>query len=236
MTKPTFAVTPATFHKTITSFTVTNTTIAKILVETLPNAAAAGNLPLYYGGASLIAIDAASTDGSDKIIVLWDGIVLTTQGTTPTGVMATTATTNGTITRVNNSWITDGWKIGDTGMIFTPEGTAQVAVAIDGILFVVTAVTATTITVNGTPFAANATLTTGTRVIRVARRFQATIAANSGNSSTIPAITMLNNAMDGSVLRSNGYLGETNVLIAGLVASASALNAAISIATTYARY
>lgn len=236
MTNPAAANTPATFGVRASSFTVTNTTIAKVLVEPQVAAAASSPTPLFYGGASVIGLDACSTDAADKIVNLWVGEILTTQETTNTGEIDTTATTNGTITRVNGSFITDGWKIGDLCMIFTPDNTAQAATGIDGIVCTLTAVTATTLTMSGTPIAAQSSLTAGTRLVRVARRGQFSVPANSGNSTTIPSVSLLGNSNDGSILRDEIKLGTTSMLIGALNASASALTAAISITASYARY
>lgn len=236
MSSAQYAITPASFHTRFTGFTATSTTIAKVLVEPQASAAAAGNLPPYYGGCSVIALDAASTDGSNKDIDLWTGEVLTTQDVTLTGVMATTATTNGTLTRVNGSFITDSWKIGDNLMIFTPDNIAQVASTVDGLLSIITAVTATTITISGTTWTAQTPLTTATRIVRVARQFRATVPLSSGNTNAIGSTSLLGHINDGSIIRTEKKLGQTSMLIGAMVANPSALPAAITITATYARY
>lgn len=239
MPGPLYSITPSKFETRYTQFTVTNTTIAKVLVEPQAAGAASGNVPQYYGGFSLIELLASSTDSSNKDIILWEGEVLTTQETSNTGTLATTATTNGTITRVNGSFITDGWKIGDGGMIFTPDNTAQAATGIDGIKFVVTAVAAGTITVSGTPYAANAGLTAGTRLVRVSQLARHTITANAGNTATssgTPNVNLLVQSMDYSMFKNDRKFGATSMIIAGMQANVSALTAQISVLARYARY
>lgn len=239
MPGPQYGVVPSGFNTRYSQFTVTNTTIAKVLVETQAAAAASGNNPAYYGGFSLIELVASSTDGTARDIILWEGEVLTTQETTNTGTMATTATTNGTITRASGSFITDGWKIGDGGMIFTPDNTAQAATGIDGIKFVITAVAAGTITVSGTPYAANAGLTAGTRLVRVSQLARHTIAINAGNTTTssgTPNVNLLNQSMDYTYNKFDRKFGPTSMLIGGMQANVSALTAQIGVLARYAKY
>lgn len=229
-------VAPNDFLVRSTGFTVTSGTVAKVLVETQAAAAAASPLPAYYGGCTVIDLVAASTDSANKDIDIFLGEVLTTQDNTNTGVLATTATVNGTVTRVNGSFITDKWKVGDNIMIFTPDGTAQVATTVDGLLSTITAVAATTLTINGTTWSAQTPLTSGTRLVRVSRLFRAQIPLNSGNTNAITNYSLLGSSMDSSVMRFEKKLGSNNMLIGAMVANPSALPAYLSVTATYARY
>lgn len=230
---------PASFDTRYTQFTVGNTTIAKVLVEAQASAAASGNNPLFIGGFSLLELLASSTDAAAKDIIIWEGEVLTTQDATNTGALATA--TSSTITRATStpqSFITDGWKVGDALMVFTPDNSAQVGTGIDGIKAILTGVAAGTLTVNGTPFSTG-TLTAGTRLVRVSQLARHTIAINAGNTATAsgtPNVNLLNQSMDISTFKNDRKFGSTAMIIGGLQANASALPAQISVLARYAKY
>ena len=246
MSSPRFTATPASVAVTPkpTSFTVTNTTVAKVVVEPftaspeVQGTTVIAPVAPFAGGATLLDLVVASTDASNKDIILWLGKILTTQSAAPTG--AITLTAQNKLSRVNNSWITDGWLAGDLVMAFTPVGTAQVVAAIDGILGVVTTVTALDLTATGTPWAAGSNvLTGGTRIVNVSQLFRTTVTANAGNTTTAsgtPSTNLLNNSMDGATIRTELKLGADSLLIAGMQANVSALPAAISLSPRVARY
>lgn len=232
MSGPVNAITPAGFRvEAADTFIAANSTLAKVLVETTPGAAAAGTTPALYGGCTVLDIVAASTDASNKDVILYIGNVTTTQDATNTGAMTTTTST---ITRTNGSFITDGWRVGDLVMTFAPANAAPNA-SQDGVIGTVTTVAALTLTVNGTPFAA-LTLANGTRVVRVRPHFRATVAANSGTNGTSPSVGLLNNGQDGSSVRTELKLGPTNMLIAAMQSAVSALPAYVSIGAVTAQY
>ena len=232
MTNPVNAAVPAGFSSHRISLTVSNTTIARVLIEPQLAAVATTTSPLFYGGSTLIDMIGASTDGTSRDVFFYDGFIRTTQETTNTGAMATTAST---ITRTNGSFIADAWGPGDQVMIFAPVGTAANA-AVDGILGVVTAVVALTITVNGTPFGVLSPLAAGTRIVRMTPWFRAPVAANAGTNGTTANVKLLGNALDVATITIERKLGSSNLIAVHLPVQASALPAAVSITATIARY
>lgn len=230
MTTPLHAIVPAAFLNFSANFIAANGTAAKVVVDPQPAAAAGALSPLYMGGGTVIDKVGVSSDTVAKDVIMWQGTALTTVG----GATGTAASTTSTLTRTTGSFITDGWSVGDLVMAFAPIGTAPNA-AVDGILGTITAVTATTITVNGTPFAA-LTLATGTRLCRMMQALRAPIPAGSGTNGTAPSVNLLNNALDGSVLRYERKLGPNELLAASMASAVSALPAFVNISVQFARY
>lgn len=236
MSQPAYAVVPSRFDtpKPL-GFTAANTTVAKILFEPQASAAATGNDPPFYGGSTVLDLTVSSTDGTAKDMDVWQGKILTTQSAGATGTLS--ITTQNVLNRTAGSWIADGHQVGDEVMIFAPYGTAQAATGIDGIVGIVTAVAALTMTVNGTPWANNAGLTAGTRVINVSRLFRTSIPANSGSVAGTKNVSLVNNSNDSAQTQLELKLGSDTVLIANMVAAVSALPARVAIATrSIARY
>lgn len=236
MTQAAYGNLPAGFRspKPI-AFTVTNSTVAKILVDQIPAATASGSLPPYYGGGTLIDLTATSSDASDKDVIIYVGTVLTTQDPVSTGSITTGA--QNSLTRGSGSWIIDGFEVGALAMIFTAAGTAQVVTGIDGIPLIVTGVTATALTFNGTPLAAGANvLTTGTRICAVADKARVTVTADAGNG-TVPNVCLLGNpAYDNSMVTSELKFGPENLLIAAMASAVSALPAQVKLLPSVADY
>jgi hypothetical protein len=236
MTQAAYGNLPAAFRspKPI-AFTVTNGTTAKILIEQIPAANASGSLPPYYGGGTLIDLTATSTDSSNKDAILYVGTVLTTQDPTNTGNI-TTGSQN-TLTRVNGSWIADGFEVGALAMIFTAAGTAQVVTGIDGLPLIVTGVTATVLTFNGTPLAAGANiLTAGSRILAIADKTRNTVTANAGNG-TVPNVCLLANpSQDNSKVTTELKFGADNMLIVAMASAVSALPAQVKVLPSIGRY
>jgi len=226
------AITPAYFESIgPVSFVAGNSTLAKVLVEPKVGAAAAGTLPAFYGGCTIIDLTASSTDAASKDVYIYLGRIFTTQETTATGAMTTTTST---IPRTNGSFITDGWLVGDLVMTFAPVGTAPNA-SMDGVLGVVTTVAALTLTVNGTPFAA-LTLAAGTRIVKVSPLFRAPVAASSGTNGTAPNVLFQGNALDSTATPLERKLGTTDMLIGAMQAAVAALPAYVSFTGQVARY
>jgi hypothetical protein len=228
-----YAVVPSSFENASASFIAANALIAKILIDQYLPAAETATTPMFYGGCTVIDLTAVSTDTVAKDILMYHGIVGTTQEATKTAAMATTT---GGISRVNGSFIADGFKVGDQVMTFAAPGVVANA-AVDGILATITAITATNITVNGTPFAAGA-LGGGTRVCRVALDLRATlpIGAGTNNTANNPSIGLLNHAQDGSLMRYERKISPNEVLILAMQAAVSALPGYVSASAQIARY
>ena len=232
MSSPIFADVPSAFSGIVpVNFTVDNITAAKVVQEPLLAAVESATTPLYYGGCTIIDLTASSTDGASKNVIIYTGRITTTQETTQTGAMATTTST---ATRVNNSFINDGFLIGDLVMLFSPVGTTRNA-GVDGILCTVTTVAALTLTFSGTPIAALA-LATGTRLVRVSNLFMAPVAASSGTNGTLANVKILGNSLDQSSIFTERKLGSTEMLIAAMQSNVSALPAYVNISGQVARY
>lgn len=236
MASPQYAITPSNFiTPDPTTFIAANATAAKIVVEPQPEAAITATLPPFVGGATLLDLTATSTDAAAKDVLVYLGTLMTAQDATATGNVTLTAQNN--LARVNGSWIADRWVVGDLLMSFAAPGTAQVATGIDGIVGTVTTVTALNLTVNGTPFAAGTNvLTAGTRLVNVSQLFRTTIAANSGNSATIPNVSLLGSPQDAAIIRTELKLGSTSFLIVAMQAAVAALPAFITLSPRLARY
>jgi hypothetical protein len=233
MSNPQNAVLPSGFDRAgPVGFIAADSTLAKVLVEPQAGAAVAGTSPLYFGGASVIDGTISSTDSADKEVMLYAGQVMTTQETTATGVMATTT---GTITRINGSFITDGWRVGDTVMLFCPANAARVA-GVDGVLGIVTTVAALTLTVNGTPFTASTPLVAGMRACRMHAQARIAVPLGSGTVAGAASVALVGNGADGSTITTEMKLGPTDLLAVAMAAATSALPATVNVDATIARY
>lgn len=237
MTQAAYGNLPAGFRSPKpVAFTATNGTVAKILVDQIPASLASATLPPYYGGGTLIDLTATSTDAAAKDVILYVARVMTTQDASATGNITTSA--QNVLARANGSWITDGWQVGDAAMIFAPTTLAQVVAGIDGIALIVTGVTATQLTFNGTPLAAGSNvLVAGTRICAVADKARVTVPANSGNSSTIPNTLLLgNSSFDSSKVTSELKFGPDNIIAAAMQAAVSALPAQVKLLPSIGLY
>lgn len=214
------------------SFIAADTTKVKLIVDPQGAAAAAGTQPLKQGGCTVIDCTIASSDATARDVQLWAGSVVTTQEATATGTITTTTST---IVRATGSWITAGVRPGCLVMMFAPLNLAENA-SIDGILGVVTAVTATTITVNGTPFAVSAGLAAGTRIAIMSPLYRVNVPGSSGVSSSVPNVAVIDAANNNGVIRTELKLGATNILAAGMAATINPLPAYVNVAAQIARY
>lgn len=236
MTQPAYGTLPAGFRSPRpVAFTAANGTTAKILVDQMPAALANGALPPYYGGGSLLDLTATSTDASNRDVTIYMGTVLTTQDATATGTITTGA--QNSLTRTAGSWLADGFEVGLLAMVFAASGVAQVVTGIDGLPLIVTGVTATVLTFNGTPLAAGSNvLSAGSRIMAVADKARVTVTANAGNG-TVPNVCLLGNSLqDNSKVPTEIKLGTDNVLIAAMAAAVSALPAQVKLLPSVVRY
>lgn len=236
MTQPAYGNLPAAFRSPRpVGFVAANGTTAKILVDQIPASVAIGALPPYYGGGTLIDLTATSTDAAAKDAILYVGTVLTTQDSTATGSITTGA--QNTLTRTAGSWLADGFEVGLLAMVFAAAGGVQVVTGIDGLPLIVTGVTATVLTFNGTPLAAGANiLSSGSRILSVADKSRNSVAANAGNG-TIPNTLLLANAQqDNSKVTSELKFGPANMLIVAMGSAVSALPAQVKLTPSIAAY
>ncbi|MBP2303333.1 hypothetical protein [Azospirillum picis] len=237
--------TPLEYGFPTENLTAGNGTAAKIVVDCLPAgvaAAIAGEVALpgenavrqriRQGGGRVIGGSVSSSDSVAKSLLIYIGERLTTQDLSNTGTMALTAST---VTRQTGSFIADGWTVGNAFMLFGPPAARNVGSATQantGLLTVITAVTATTLTVNGAPFTSDAALPAGARLFRVSQRTRRAIAPSAGNADATPAVPLMGGTQDPATasLPDTGWeLGQNSALIVALVAALSALPARLDI-------
>jgi hypothetical protein len=228
---------PAYWQTNQTSFTLTNALKAKIIIDVSPAKVVAeisGETALpgessirqrvLMGGQRVVDGLISSTDAAAKSMLFYIGKQLSLYASM--GVVTTTATANATVTRTVGSFITDGWTIGDSLMLY-----GSLSYANDGVLAQITSVTATALTLNGIAGVSVAeTQGAGFRVIKVAQATRIPIPANAGNTDAIFPVRLFGHINDARQ-DSGIYLGTDSVLIMGMVASLSALPASIGVTT-----
>lgn len=235
---------PGQWREYETSITAALTTQAKILCDVAPAglmAAISGETALpgeaaarqriFTGGQRIIDGNWISTDSVAKSGRLWVASQVSLYANM--GVVTTTATTNGTFTRTVGSFITDGWNVGDSAMIF---GSANVAN--NGVLVQITTVVAGTLTFNGVPLAA-VTEAAGFRIVRVNLRYQKAIAITAGSIDGTPPVPLLTGTQDPSSLPppdTGLSLGPNGMLLVSVAATLSALPARVDVHALAAMY
>jgi hypothetical protein len=214
-----------------TSITVTTGTQAKILVEenqpailaviagevVLPGEATVRQR-ILTGGQRIIDGGISSTDGVAKSILIWLGTILSRQ--VNMGVVSITGTN--VINRTVGSFLTDGWRIGDTLMLFDDPTAAN-----NGVAAQVTGVTAATLTLNGAPFANENPVNT-LRVIRVSQRTRKGVPLNAGNTDAAPPVPLMGGVQDPTAFAAPDTgisLDKDSVIAVSAVAALSALPA-----------
>lgn len=239
MREPTY---PGYWDNQVVSFTITNSTQAKILCDVTPAqvvAAVSGETALpgesairqrvLQGGCRIIDGTIASTDSAAKSLLSYVGVQTSLYANM--GVVTTTATTNSTVTRNAGSFITDGYQVGDKIMLF-----GCVTGANNGTTNIVTGVAANTLTVSGTTGIPTAeTQGAGFRIIRLGRGTQIAIPANSGNADATPAIKLIG-TNESRTDTSGVQLGATGMLIVAMSAAISALPAQIDVSAQRGLY
>lgn len=225
-------------------FVAADTTQAKILVDetaaqvmaaisgeaALPGEGTTIRQRILHGGCRVIDGSISSTDGVAKSLLIWLGRVLSR--TSDFGATLTITGQN-VFNRASGSFLTDGWRAGDTVMPF-----GMTTAANNGVAGLVTTVTALALTVNGTPYT-NETMPATARLIRASQRTRRAIAINAGNADAAPAVALMGGSQDpaAAALPDTGYsLGDVDVLIASMAATISALPARIDVHATTARY
>lgn len=209
-------------------FTITNAALAKILVDAAPPrilAAITGELGapqrVLTGGQRVVDGGFASNDGTARDIYIYTGKQMSLYA----DMGAPTITGSNTINRTGGgSFITEGWQIGDAAMLFGATNTAN-----NGLLLVITGVSASALTVNGVPLT-NETLPVGARVIRVARRTTKNLPLNAGNTNGAPAIPLFGGTQDPAALPppdTGMSLSKDGVIICAMTAAISALPAQV---------
>jgi hypothetical protein len=224
------------------SFTVGNTTLGKIIVPRTPPAAALDTLQpdiTLRGGCRLIGGQISSTDGTARSILIYEGhrCFVNTAGVLTVGSSSTIVRSTGSFlqtaaTATDNNG--PGWQVGDTLMLFYSATGAN-----NGLLCVVTGVSASTLTVNGTPLTTDATPGVVTELYRVAMRTRIGIPLNSGNTDSAPPVQLFGSSQDVDLASQpdrGSQFGPDDVLIGAMVANISALPAAITVTPHVALY
>lgn len=228
MSNSRFGAVPAGHIGISAQFVNADGTIGKIVMEPQPAAAPSSTTPLFYGGASLYDLIGNSTDSANKDVQLYRGDVLTTVG----GGTGTVSTTSSTVTRASGSFITDGWRVGRQFMLFAAANDAPQAV--EGILCTITAVTATTLTVSGTPLSA-LTVNTNARIVALAPLYAATIAAGAGNAGATAEAWILSSSNSAAARVKDEKFSATQVLVAAMKTAVTA-STVVSLSGDAARY
>lgn len=226
---------PGQWKQNILSFTITNTTQAKILVDVAPPlvvAVISGEVALpgesavrqriLTGGQRVIDGNWTSTDGTARSGRLWvaqQQSLFANMGTV--SISGTNA-----VNRSVGSFITDGWEVGDTFMVFGSATAAN-----NGVFAQVTAVTATVLTANGAPFS-NVSEGAGFRVLNVALRYQKPLAITAGTIDGTPPVPLLGGTQDPSSAPQPDIgisLDQNGMLLASVAATLSALPARVDV-------
>jgi hypothetical protein len=233
---------PLDYQNYAASFTTTNGTQCKILVDknppsvmaTITNENPLPNEPsvrqrVYTGGVRVIDGTVSSTDGTARSLLVYEGI----ETTLFANMGAPTITGTNALNRTAGSFVTDGYSAGDQVMLFGDTVNA----ANNGAALIVTAVASGALTFNGT-LLTNETCAAGLRVFRTLQRTRVPVAINSGNTDTAPSVTLFGGAQsqDKTVDTSGISLGNTGALIVGMLAAISALPAQVMVQAKAARY
>lgn len=222
MSAPAFTITPSLYQNLNcgAAFTSNSGTTIRAVVDgtILAPASSTATSPALYGGCSIIDLNATSTDSVARDLLLYEGRVLTTQGSGTTGTLSTA--TNG-ISRTTGSWITEGWKVGHGVILIGPDTAAEDAQA--GIFAVVTGVNATTLSLSGTPLTVNAALAAGTRVVRARPIGRASLKAQQGMTTTDPTpLDIISYMANGRTMRQEWKVGFNDMLLAGPASAVTA--------------
>lgn len=230
MTSPVHSNLPALVDNGMTTLVASDGTAAKVLIEPQAPAAAGATSPLLFGGCAVIDITAASTDAAAKDLNVWHGKVLTTVG----GATGAVVTTTSSIPRTIGSFIADGFKPGDLAMVFN-DPTQSRQPGLDGVLGIVTAVSALALTLHGTPLAAVA-VTAGARICRMSYDARVLVPASAGTNGASRTVAMIASQYDGSILSTHRNLAANELLAVSAVAAVSALPSWVNVGAQIVRY
>lgn len=223
---------PGQWQGSEVSFVAANGTQAKILCDVAPPMvvpAIAGEVQLpgestvrqriRTGGQRIIDGAIASTAAVNSIL-MYLGTLLSLYA----GLGVPTITGTNTLNRTAGSFITDGWKVGDSLM-----GFGHLTPANDGVMAICTAVAAGALTFNGAPFT-NENVPAGYRAFRVALKTRRGVPLNAGNTDAIPPVQLLGGTQDPSAFLppdTGLSLGPNDALIVAMAAAVAALPAQV---------
>lgn len=177
------------------------------------------------GGRRLVDGIITSTDAAAKSVLVYSGLQMTLAANM--GTITTTATGNATITRSAGSFITDGWTVGDTGMVF---GSITASAANDGAIWRVTTVAAGVLTLDGLGgISVAGTEGAGYRLFKVGLETRRPVPANSGNLDSQASVALIGGTLHPTLDTAGMWLDANGVIIVGMVAAPSALPAVVSV-------
>ncbi len=201
------------------SVSVDNGILGKIMIPRFPAAVSLdANQPdlTQRGGCRVISGEFATTDGTARSVLIYRG------RRTQVGAISNIGSSS-VITRSSGSFLTTtdnngvAWQVGDLAMIFASATSAN-----NGQIGLVTAVSATNLTVNSTPLTNDAAPGSSTELYRVAQRTRIGIPLSSGNTDSAPAVALLGTSQDVDVASQPDRglsFGPDDVLIGAMVAN-----------------
>lgn len=131
-------------------------------------------------------INAAQSEATARNLVLSIGRRLSI----PTAFGATkTITSQNVVTRASGSFLADGWRVNDT--VLLANLVSLFGDANHSISAVVSAVTATTLTVTGTPFTNQSPMSDDLALYKVQLQTTLNVPASAGNSNSVPSVAAL---------------------------------------------
>lgn len=223
---------PAVWDGGQATFTAANGTDCKVVLHRSLAGQAIGAIT-STGGHRAIDVTAVSADAASKDVVLYNGKALTVRDAAGTGTITLAAST---ATRVNGDWRNEGWRIGDLVALFAPP--TQAALAQEGKIGVVTGLTATVLTVNGTPWGAETLSTDGVMAVRLSPRGRLTpdAASVAGTPNAGGSKGLIGSVLDPTADRTGMGLGPNELLIAQMATAVAALPAYVSVDARELRY
>lgn len=219
MSNPVNLASPAGFDSFGVTLIAADGTNARMLCQPSPEAAGSSLAATKYGGSSILDLTAVSST-TERDVRLYRGRV---RSTVPAGPEVF-STTSGSINRTVGSYIADGWRAGMHVMCFAGEGAAPQAV--EGVLAIVTAVSATSLVLSGTPLSA-LTLEAGCRICQVTPLLVRRITASAGNNAISANQQVLFDAPNRSILKTELKLGAQEFLAVAALTAVGALPEAL---------
>jgi hypothetical protein len=223
------------------SITAANGTQGKILVPRSPQGAinaAAPDLALM-GGCRLIGGQITSSDSAARSIQVLIGhrTLVTTNAVLTIGSSSTIVRSSGSFLNTASTSVDNngpGWQVGDQAMLFWLSSGAN-----NGVVVTITGVSATTLTVNGTPLTADTAPGVTAELYRVSLRTVQSVAIGAGNTSTVPPAQLFGSSQDVDLAAQPDrgiQFGPDDVLIVASTAAISALPAVMGFTAHCALY
>lgn len=167
-------------------------------------------------------INAAQSEASARNLILSIGRRLSV----PTAFGGTkTITSQNIITRASGSFLADGWRVNDT--VLLANLVSLFGDANHSVSAVVSAVTATTLTVTGTPFTNQSPMSDDLALYKVQLQSTLNVPASAGSSNSVPSVAALGTTQWPMIDSSPGRfltLGPNDLLLGALGTQMSSTN------------